>query len=194
MSIPAPPIPLNGLSPPLTADQRNRIIAWCHLASVAEGIEGWSNSSLPANFDSLPDDQILAHYAAEVTIANLTNTGGFQINPITALKNSSVINPLTGQDVHSPLASVEQFLGQLTNSNLWTRVAEFGIGGILLAVGLNAMLRPGQSLSSGVTKSIAPLRAVSRAVNQQSPETARRMHTKSVNTLGSRSHSIHYKR
>lgn len=34
-----------------------------------------------------------------------------------------------------------RILGYFTNSTLWTRVAEFAVGGVLLAVGANAMLR-----------------------------------------------------
>jgi len=43
----------------------------------------------------------------------------------------------------NPLAGIAAFLSTLTNPHLWVRVGEFAIGGILLAVGVNAMLKQG---------------------------------------------------
>lgn len=190
VSTPPPPFQLSELSTPLTAVQRQKIIAWCHAASVTEAMDGWSNSALPANFDSLPDDQLLGYYRLEAGIQQITMPG-ITLNP---LKGGSLVNPATGQDVQNPIKSVEEFLTLLSNKNLWIRVAEFGLGGVFIAVGLNAVLRPGKSLSSGVAKAVTPLRVINRAVNQQGPKTSAKSHTSSVTTLGSRSHSIHYER
>lgn len=56
-------------------------------------------------------------------------------DPGEAIPSSAIPGPNIG--------SALDFLRLLTNPHTWVRVAEFGIGAILLAVGANAMLRQG---------------------------------------------------
>ena len=142
MSTPAPPYKLSELSTPLTATQRTQIVKWCQIAAVSESLAGWHGSTLPANLADLPDDQLLVYYKAEAAIQGF-NIPGVDLNPKNALSDAGI---------QSPLTSINQFLGGLTNPNLWLRISEFGIGAILVAVGLNAVLRPGRSISSAIPK------------------------------------------
>lgn len=56
----------------------------------------------------------------------------------------SIVPPTPG--IPKGFSSVTDFLNTLASSNLWLRLAEFVIGGILLAVGANALIKQ----SSGV--------------------------------------------
>ena len=69
--------------------------------------------------------------------------------------------PVLPPNVKVPgINSVTDFLNLLTNGHTWVRVAEFVVGGILIAVGVNAMLK--QSMGSGAPQ-IKPPKALTFA-------------------------------
>lgn len=150
-SLPSPPFTSDQqLQTPLTAEQRSRMIQWMVPAEAYSRAHGWTGDSLPANLSSLTDDQLIGYYKLIFTMATF-HIEGMTWNPVTAVREGSIINPVTGQDFQNPLTTIEGFLTALVNPHLWIRVAEFGIGAIILAVGVNAVLRPGTSLSSSVS-------------------------------------------
>lgn len=143
MPTPKPPYGPNDVSTPLTPDQRNTIVTWIPEAAAWAVANGWNGQPLPANYATLPDDQLLKLYGLYYAMVSL-KIPGITLNP---LKAGSLVNPFTGQDVQNPIVSLEQFLTLLTSKNLWLRVAEFSIGTLVLVVGLNAILRPGRPIS-----------------------------------------------
>lgn len=147
-TLPPPPFTSDQqLQTPLTASQRAAILQWLGPAEAYSIAHGWSGVSLPPNLASLTDDQLVGLYKLVYTTATF-HIPGMTWNPVGAVQQAGISNPLTGQNFSNPLTSIEGFLGALTNPHLWIRVAEFGIGAIILAVGVNAVLRPGQSLAS----------------------------------------------
>lgn len=143
---------------PLTAEQRATIVKWLPTAWAWQIANGWKfDTPPPSNLAALPDDQLINQYGMAYAAIQIHDTSGITLNPITAVQQS-------GLSVPNPIHSLEDFLNLLSNKNLWIRVAEFGIGGILLAVGVNAVLRPGQSLASAGGM-LSPAGRVVRAVH-----------------------------
>lgn len=115
-----PPYVPTTLSPPLTAAQRAAMISWMSLQTKANN---GTFDAAGANAASDPD--LITAYT---TIYDFYK---FKTAPITgpvAAVEGSISNPF------GPLLSA------LTNSNTWIRVAEFVVGGILLAIGLSHAL------------------------------------------------------
>jgi hypothetical protein len=143
MALSPAPFDANTLTVPLDAVTRAKVVAWTEVAQNNAHAHGWSNTT--ENVAAMSDDQLIGYYKLQVGIATF-KIPGFTINPVTDIRNSGVTNPLTGQSVSSPLTSVNQFLGNLSNPNTWVRVAEFLAGGLILTVALNAVLRNGKPI------------------------------------------------
>lgn len=83
----------------------------------------------------------------------------------------------SGLDVQNPLTSVEGFLSDLTNGKTWVRVAEFLVGGVMLAIAISALVKGTTGVSpSGAAKKVAKLnpgvRTASKVVNKTAPKPA----------------------
>lgn len=147
---PNPPIPIAGLVPPLTDAQRATMYAYMAARlSVTEAsiIATINNNTLsnPTEFDT----SLIQDYTSVV------NGGGFGSVPGST---STVYNgPGAGFE-----QSIQNFLGDLTNSNTWIRIGEFVFGGILLAIGVAHLM--GGSVT-GAAKSVSPVSRVSKAVS-----------------------------
>lgn len=73
-----------------------------------------------------------------------------------------------GSSAISGVESVGDFLGKLSNPNLWIRVGEFAIGGILLGIAINGMLKnPGGKVGAVAKTAVFPAKAVSKAIRKE---------------------------
>ncbi len=79
-----------------------------------------------------PNDQVTKSLAADVANNGFLNDSKEVIPPHI---------PSLGQGI---FGSVTDFLNTLGQKNTWTRVAEFAIGALLLAIGANALLKGGK--------------------------------------------------
>lgn len=82
-----------------------------------------------------------------------------------------VITAETGaEDAASGLETVGQFLGDLANPHLWTRVAEFAVGGILLAIAIDQLVKGGsgatRAVKSGSKLAVTPVALVGKGVKK----------------------------
>lgn len=115
-----PPFDPSTLKAPLTAAQRAAIVAWAAAVSAEHG--GTVNA---AQLNADTDQQLITDYTTAYTFNNA----------VTSLNNA----PITGPSVSG--LQLPDFLSQLSNPKLWTRVAEFTVGGIMIAIALNALAK-----------------------------------------------------
>lgn len=168
---PNPPIPTNGLVPPLTSLQRITMIEymaarWSQpvaqvLATVNKSVPigGIINQAInpnPINPDGslvqaanpkAVDPVLISDYIAAV------NGGGGGGGP-------GQINTIINPAITSPFSGI---LGALTSSATWVRVGEFVFGGILLAIGVSHIL--GGSFSGGA-KAVGKVTPAGRALKE----------------------------
>lgn len=118
-----------------------------------------------AHLNSLSDVQLIEAYKGTYVLLNM-KLPGIQ-GPVAAAKNAL-------QDT-----SLGHFLGALSNGATWVRVAEFAVGGVLLAIGVNAFLKQSVGTDAGgavkkVGGALPPLRAAStaRKLTEQKAHTA----------------------
>lgn len=121
----APPYDPSTLKAPLTTTQRAAILAWLQAYAAVLLATGQATGKF-TDSTATPDAQLLKDYT---TAASLH---GFQTTGITGPSVPSVPNPLSG---------VEAFLSDLENKSLWIRVAEFTVGGLLLAIGTYGVVK-----------------------------------------------------
>lgn len=166
------PVPVN-VSPPLTPAERVAIVSYLSSklslsqASVLHTIATQINYfglALGANgsYNALP---ILAGISTGSPNGDPTSADQTLISEYDAVVNGQqeltpgaspgleTVNKGTLGDI-----SVPSFLADLSNPTLWTRVAEGVIGGILLIVGINVILKsssPGYNKATGYAKSTA---------------------------------------
>jgi len=124
-------------TPPYNTEQR-KAIANEILAAQS------TNNSFKIPFVALAVIRLIAkdgkpHGMSDVTLQNwakVGNVGGHPTNP----------NPING---------LNDFLRLVSSGSLWTRVAEFGVGAILIGVGLNAVFKgkPG-TIVKGAAKGV----------------------------------------
>lgn len=93
-------------------------------------------------------------------------------------------------NVTSTVQSVGQFLGNLANPNLWVRVGEFAIGGILLGIAINGILknpagRAASSIKAGAGTAAFPAKAIGGVVSNSA---------KKVNKAGTKTGHTNYAR
>lgn len=73
------------------------------------------------------------------------------MNPVTGGPGGGIVGK-AASNITNPVTDISHFLGALSNGSTWVRVAEFAIGGILIAVGVNKMLN---NAPVRVTKTVA---------------------------------------
>lgn len=125
-----PPYPPGTLKAPLTADQKAAVLAYLKPVMDHPGADPTF-----AVFSGYSDGGIINEYNFVASKGKVLTGDPGAVTP--------GVGPVS---IPNPIHTVEQFISAITNPNLWLRVAEFGVGSILLAVGLNAVLRPGKSL------------------------------------------------
>jgi hypothetical protein len=150
------PYPVNSLKAPLTLAQRTKVISF--IVSNGESlfdIFNYVGLGLGALFPGAITDaqgtsllnkgnydtKLIAMYNSIVQGGNFIYSGD---------PNDTVHTPYTGPGsslVHGT-EDIGTFLGQLSNPELWTRVAEGAIGIILLAIGFHAIVTSSPSFKS----------------------------------------------
>jgi hypothetical protein len=144
---PVPPIPSTdpSLVPPLSKALKTELATYMHAETIFDtgsaGSPGEVGANTVAFFMALPDKELIALYKLGARLQeqgdNSTLPGGANPPPVAA-------------DPGFPgLSTLENFLGTLLNPRLWNRVGEVVVGGILVAVGVNAMVRAGTHPYSG---------------------------------------------
>lgn len=159
----APPFDASTLKAPLTADQSAAMYAWIENA-LSHGITGPSISS--AQWASASDAQKIAEY------------GG--LAGIYKVQNASIGAP--------SVPGLPSWLTILSDPKIWTRVAEFAIGALMLGIAANAAVKAGTSGSgAGIGKKIGtaakvanPLSSPSRKLHSVSQYNNTRVPTNTV--------------
>jgi hypothetical protein len=152
----AGPFPLDSLHEPLSPAQRTTILAWFQTAAG----KSHTKKQLAQYIDVHPqnlnasDDRTIAFYIASGKNSHNENMDSAIITAYNnVLKGGDFTAPQPG-DVHSeitnPISGVTDFLGMLTQKQLWIRVGEFAVGAILIAVAVKAALAPNASVTSAI--------------------------------------------
>jgi len=143
--VPAPialPYPVGSLHHPLTNPQRLAIRAFIAAHGISttqlnDYIKNWNGSSIGGiKTTNDVDDALISLYDA-------TAQGG-------GGGTGATINKYPGSGVLSGINAVGDFFNKLSQPNTWIRVAEFTAGGVLLIVGLHAMLKMSPTYKSTV--------------------------------------------
>lgn len=141
----APPFGFNTLKAPLSPSDRARIMAYLEpfWAKSAGGTAPTGGITSPTwhDFQGYSDQSVINSYDSIVgnTPTPPGADPGYAQGYIGPNPAGNVINgAATAIDA---LVSVPQFLGKLSNGNTWIRVAEFGIGILLVGVAANALLK-----------------------------------------------------
>lgn len=138
MATPAP-YPYNTLKGPLNAIQRAAVLAYIRqFFSQSVGGTAPSGGLTSPNwtdFTSYSDQSVINEYNS--IVGNTPTPPGADPGAVTPGVGPvpGILNPLAG------IVDTAHFLGLLTKQSTWIRVAEFAIGGLLLAIGANAALK-----------------------------------------------------
>lgn len=137
-----PPFDPKALAPPLTAAQVQTMFDWIQAVVSVHG----GTLITAQQWEAEPDAEKISTYTAIYEFYGFTTTG--------------ITGPTAG--IPNPLASVEQFLTILTEKQLWIRVAEFVVGGVVLAIGVTHLF--GGSVSGAARKAANPVGTVAGAI------------------------------
>lgn len=138
----AAPVPYNpaNLRPPLTGVQKTAMLAFMVGSGYASRADiettisdtAGANTSLAGYVSGTSGPPLAAKVDPEFINLYKDATLGGHLNA----------NPQTSKELNVPgISSVTDFLKLLTSGNLWIRVGEFAVGAILIAVGVNGMLK-----------------------------------------------------
>lgn len=140
--IPPPPYPYNTVHTPLSSVEKSVILAylkqfWAVSAGGTDPSGGLTSPTFP-DFTNYSAQSIINAYNS--IVGNTPTPPG--ADPGTAQAGIGPVGNLV-PGITNPFKSVTDFLNVLGKQETWIRVAEFAIGGLLLAIGINAMLRSG---------------------------------------------------
>lgn len=156
MTAPTPPYTVKTLpKAPLSPTIRQAMLAW--IASTSWGSGNGPYAGLPTN---ISDSDLLVAYKAG--LQNLVP------GQDTTISGNPVLGPTVGA-VSSATESVGSFLGKLSNGSTWVRVAEFAIGGIMLAIAINALVKNTTGVDpGGAASKVTRLSPVGAIANKKS--------------------------
>lgn len=169
------PFPLNSLKAPLTDAQAAALKTWARGQPSAENTsyKGTApNRVWHVDVLTYTDQDMIDWYndPQGTPIPSILHQAGGMItgqNPV----NNAIVGAAPVPDtinaannVVSAAESTGQFLGKLSNPNLWVRVAEFAVGGILLAVAAASVLK-GTAAGKIATGVAMPVTKIGKAVH-----------------------------
>lgn len=155
-----PPFTDGSDKPPLSAAKRAEYIKFLQDyekfgGTTVQDYNGVSDADLLAQehaaSDFIANQPAVAQNAKDQSPNLLQQLIGTSPNPVTGTTSPA---GTAANGVVSATQSVASFLGNLSNPNLWVRVGEFAVGGILLVVGLNAALKNPAGKAAKIAKKL----------------------------------------
>lgn len=180
-----------GPAPPVTSDTQinagnmQTVLAWVRNYYIANPSKnpGYNVAVLTAPPAQLQDVKNLFD-EAYLDWGGQLNTGGYRINPSTGTIQGpgnpgaqGTINKFTSWE-----QALEDFVAKITSGAFWQRVGEFAAGGLLLGIGVHAMLHSNptyqRTVSRPLTRAVKGAGLVTEVRHARSVNNARRTATR----------------